>query len=70
MDLRGRSDLFGHELRVTETGFADEIASAASLIMGQANEGQPVVLVRGLRWADAAKPGASLLRTPEEDLFR
>ena len=70
MDLRGRSDLFGHELRVTETGFADEIASAASLIMGQANEGQPVVLVRGLCWADAAKPGASLLRTPEEDLFR
>jgi coenzyme F420-0:L-glutamate ligase / coenzyme F420-1:gamma-L-glutamate ligase len=38
--------------------------------MGQANEGQPVVLVRGLCWADAAKPGASLLRTPEEDLFR
>jgi coenzyme F420-0:L-glutamate ligase/coenzyme F420-1:gamma-L-glutamate ligase len=70
MDLRGRPDLFGHELRVTETGFADEIASAASLIMGQANEGQPVVLVRGLCWADAAKPGASLLRTPEEDLFR
>jgi coenzyme F420-0:L-glutamate ligase/coenzyme F420-1:gamma-L-glutamate ligase len=70
MDLRGRNDLFGHELRVTETGFADEIASAASLIMGQANEGQPVVLVRGLCWADAAKPGASLLRTPEEDLFR
>ena len=48
MDLRGRSDLFGHELRVTETGFADEIASAASLIMGQADEAQPVVLVRGL----------------------
>ena len=70
MDLRGRSDLFGHELRVTETGFADEIASAASLIMGQANEGQPVVLVRGLSWAGAATPGASLLRTPEEDLFR
>jgi len=70
MDLRGRSDLFGHELRVTETGFADEIASAASLIMGQANEAQPVVLVRGLSWADAPTPGASLIRTPEEDLFR
>ena len=70
MDLRGRSDLFGHELRVTETGFADEIASAASLIMGQANEAQPVVLVRGLSWADAPTPGASLIRTPEEDLFQ
>jgi coenzyme F420-0:L-glutamate ligase / coenzyme F420-1:gamma-L-glutamate ligase len=70
MDLRGRSDLFGHELRVTETGFADEIASAASLIMGQADEAQPVVLVRGLSWAGAAAPGASLIRTSEEDLFR
>src|SRR5262249_4767824 len=38
MDLRGRPDLFGHELRVTQTGFADEIASAASLLMGQADE--------------------------------
>jgi coenzyme F420-0:L-glutamate ligase / coenzyme F420-1:gamma-L-glutamate ligase len=70
MDLRGRSDLFGHELRVTETGFADEIASAASLIMGQADEAQPVVLVRGLSWSGAAAPGASLIRTPDEDLFR
>ena len=70
MDLRGRSDLFGHELRVTETGFADEIASAASLIMGQANEGQPVVLVRGLSWTGAPTAGGSLIRTPDEDLFR
>jgi coenzyme F420-0:L-glutamate ligase/coenzyme F420-1:gamma-L-glutamate ligase len=69
-DLRGRSDLFGHELRVTETGFADEIASAASLIMGQADEAQPVVLVRGLSWPDAPTPGATLVRRPDEDLFR
>ena len=70
MDLRGRSDLFGHELRVTETGFADEIASAASLIMGQADEAQPVVLVCGLSWTGAATPGGSLIRPPDEDLFR
>ena len=50
MDLRGRPDLFGHRLRVTQTAFADEIACAASLIMGQANEGRPAVLVRGLSW--------------------
>ncbi|MGZ3363043.1 MAG: coenzyme F420-0:L-glutamate ligase, partial [Xanthobacteraceae bacterium] len=62
--------LFGHELRVTETGFADEIASAASLIMGQADEAQPVVLVRGLSWPDAPTPGATLVRRPDEDLFR
>ena len=70
MDLRGRSDLFGHELRVTETGFADEIASAASLIMGQADEAQPVVMVRGLSWTGAVTPGGSLIRPPDEDLFR
>jgi coenzyme F420-0:L-glutamate ligase/coenzyme F420-1:gamma-L-glutamate ligase len=70
MDLRGRSDLFGHELRVTETGFADEIASAASLIMGQADEAQPVVLVRGLSWTGASTTGESLIRPPDEDLFR
>jgi coenzyme F420-0:L-glutamate ligase / coenzyme F420-1:gamma-L-glutamate ligase len=70
LDLRGRADLFGRELQVTETGFADEIAAAASLLMGQANESQPVVLVRGLAWTEAAAPAAALLRAPSEDLFR
>src|SRR6266566_3473694 len=60
MDLRGRPDLFGHELRVTQTGFADEIASAASLIMGQGDEGRPTVLVRGLTWSGAPSPAAAL----------
>jgi len=68
--LRGRSDLFGHELRVTQTGFADEIASAASLIMGQADEARPMVLVRGLSWSGAPLPAAALIRSAEEDLFR
>jgi coenzyme F420-0:L-glutamate ligase/coenzyme F420-1:gamma-L-glutamate ligase len=70
MDLRGRPDLFGHELRVTETGFADEIASAASLLMGQAAEATPAVLVSGLSWSGASMPANALLRPPEEDLFR
>jgi coenzyme F420-0:L-glutamate ligase/coenzyme F420-1:gamma-L-glutamate ligase len=70
MDLRGCPDLFGHELRVTQTGFADEIASAASLIMGQADEGRPMVLVRGLSWSEAPSPAAALIRSAEEDLFR
>jgi coenzyme F420-0:L-glutamate ligase/coenzyme F420-1:gamma-L-glutamate ligase len=70
VDMRGRPDLFGHELRVTETGFADEIASAASLLMGQADEGRPMVLVRGLSWSGPPSPGASLIRPAEEDLFR
>lgn len=70
MDLRGRPDLFGHELRVTETGFADEIASAASLLMGQADEATPAVLVSGLSWSAPSMPASALLRPPEEDLFR
>jgi coenzyme F420-0:L-glutamate ligase/coenzyme F420-1:gamma-L-glutamate ligase len=70
MDMRGRPDLFGHELRVTQTGFADEVASAASLLMGQANEALPVVLVRGLAWDAPATPAAALIRAADEDLFR
>jgi coenzyme F420-0:L-glutamate ligase / coenzyme F420-1:gamma-L-glutamate ligase len=70
MDLRGRPDLFGHELRVTQTGFADEIASAASLLMGQAAEATPAVLVSGLSWSAPSMPANALLRPPEEDLFR
>jgi coenzyme F420-0:L-glutamate ligase / coenzyme F420-1:gamma-L-glutamate ligase len=69
-DLRGRPDLHGRELRVSETGFADEIAAAATLVMGQADEGRPVVVVRGLDWREQAAPGASLLRPEAEDLFR
>jgi coenzyme F420-0:L-glutamate ligase / coenzyme F420-1:gamma-L-glutamate ligase len=70
LDLRGRRDLFGQELRVTQTGFADEIASAASLLMGQANEALPAVLVRGLSWQQPPAPASALIRPAEEDLFR
>jgi coenzyme F420-0:L-glutamate ligase/coenzyme F420-1:gamma-L-glutamate ligase len=70
MDLRGQPDLYGRELRVTETGFADEIAAAASLLMGQGNEGIPAVLLRGLSWFAAALPAAQLIRPADEDLFR
>ena len=70
MDLRGRPDLFGHELRVTETGFADEIASAASLLMGQAAEATPAVLVSGLSWSAPSMPASALVRPTEVDLFR
>ena len=70
MDLRGRPDLFGHELRVTQTAFADEVACAASLLMGQADEGRPAVLVRGLSWSGAPSPAVVLIRPEQEDLFR
>ena len=70
LDLRGKPDMFGHALRVTQTGFADEIAGAASLVMGQADEARPVVLLRGLAWAGADAPAATLIRAADEDLFR
>jgi coenzyme F420-0:L-glutamate ligase/coenzyme F420-1:gamma-L-glutamate ligase len=70
IDLRGQPDLFGRELLVTETGFADEIAAAAGLLMGQADEGVPMVLVRGLGWSAPEVPAAALIRPAEHDLFR
>jgi coenzyme F420-0:L-glutamate ligase / coenzyme F420-1:gamma-L-glutamate ligase len=70
IDWRGHPDLFGRKLEVTETGFADEIAAAASLVQGQADEATPIVLVRGLSWVAPDAPAAALVRPPEHDLFR
>src|SRR3984885_7919997 len=70
IDWRGHPDLFGRPLEVTETGFADEIAAAASLVMGQADEAIPIVLVRGLHWTAPEANVAELVRPPEHDLFR
>jgi coenzyme F420-0:L-glutamate ligase / coenzyme F420-1:gamma-L-glutamate ligase len=70
IDLRGRSDLFGRKLEVSVIGFADEVAAAASLVMGQADEAGPVVLIRGLRWSVPESTAASIIRSPNEDLFR
>jgi len=70
IDLRGRPDLFGRTLEVSIIGFADEIAAAASLLMGQADEARPVVLVRGLDWSLPATNAHELVRPENEDLFR
>jgi coenzyme F420-0:L-glutamate ligase / coenzyme F420-1:gamma-L-glutamate ligase len=70
IDLRGRPDLFGRTLEFSVVGFADEIAAAASLVMGQADEATPVVLLRGLRWSAPASTAASIIRPANEDLFR
>jgi len=70
IDLRGRPDLFGRKLEVSVVGFADEIAAAASLLMGQADEALPAVLIRGLRWSAPESTAASIIRSPSEDLFR
>jgi coenzyme F420-0:L-glutamate ligase / coenzyme F420-1:gamma-L-glutamate ligase len=70
IDWRGHPDLFGRALEVTETGFADEIAAAASLVMGQADEAVPMALVRGLHWDAPEADAGALVRPPEHDLFR
>jgi coenzyme F420-0:L-glutamate ligase/coenzyme F420-1:gamma-L-glutamate ligase len=66
----GVPDLFGRTLRVTEVAVADEIAAGASLLMGQAGEGLPVVLVRGLKLSGPDLPVAALLRPKHRDMFR
>jgi len=69
-DLRGKPDMFGRTLRVTEVGLADEVAAAASLLMGQADEALPIVIVRGLALEEVGTPAAVLIRSPDEDLFK
>lgn len=68
-DIRGARDLFGRELKVSTVAHADEVASAASLLMGQGSEGRPVVLIRGLA-PSPHRPASSLIRPLEDDLFR
>ncbi len=70
VDLRGRPDLFGFRLRITQVGAADELAAAASLVMGQAAEGTPVVHVRGFPYPLREGKLGELLRPKEQDLFR
>jgi len=69
-DLRGKPDLFGFTLRITQVGVADELAAAASLTMGQAAEGTPIVHVRGFPYPLREGSLKELMRPKEEDLFR
>ena len=70
LDLRGRHDLNARPLESSELGLADEIAAAASVAMGQANEGRPIVLVRGLPVMGESGTAADLIRPLHMDLFR
>lgn len=69
-DRRGETDLFGYKIRVKRTAIADELASAAELVMGQTNEAVPVAIIRGYSYPKSEKANAKkLTRPPEEDLF-
>jgi coenzyme F420-0:L-glutamate ligase/coenzyme F420-1:gamma-L-glutamate ligase len=70
IDLRGEPDLFGYKLRITQLAAADELAGAASLVMGQASEGNPVVHVRNFPYSLRESKLRELIRPKEQDLFR
>ncbi len=70
-DLRGQSDMFGRTLQVSEVAVADSIAATAVLVMGEAAEGTPLVLVRGAgAGTDTGQSARDALRPAKEDLFR
>jgi coenzyme F420-0:L-glutamate ligase/coenzyme F420-1:gamma-L-glutamate ligase len=70
-DRRGEKDLFGYTLKIKQTAIADELASAAELVIGQANEGIPAAIIRGYRYQTDENAGTiSLTRAKEKDLFR
>jgi coenzyme F420-0:L-glutamate ligase/coenzyme F420-1:gamma-L-glutamate ligase len=69
-DWRGRKDLFGYTLQHTEVGLADQIASAATLLLGQAAESIPAVLARGAPFEQREGSARELIRRKEMDLFR
>jgi coenzyme F420-0:L-glutamate ligase/coenzyme F420-1:gamma-L-glutamate ligase len=70
VDMRGKQDLFGYELRVTQIAVVDELAAGASLMMGQADEATPVVHVRGFPYALREGSFKELPRNKNNDLFR
>jgi coenzyme F420-0:L-glutamate ligase / coenzyme F420-1:gamma-L-glutamate ligase len=69
-DLRGGLDREGRSLQMTQVAVADALAAVAGLAMGEAAEGMPVVHVRGLDISGPLSDGQSLIRPPNEDLFR
>ncbi len=69
-DLRGSRDLYGRTLEITQIAYADLVASAAHLLCGEADEGLPVVVLRGLDVHGEPGCAADLIRSPEHDLYR
>jgi coenzyme F420-0:L-glutamate ligase / coenzyme F420-1:gamma-L-glutamate ligase len=69
-DWRGREDMFGYKLQHTEIGLADMVASAATLLMGQAAEAVPAALLRGLSFSQRDGSAREITRPPHMDLYR
>jgi coenzyme F420-0:L-glutamate ligase/coenzyme F420-1:gamma-L-glutamate ligase len=70
LDLRGKPDLFDYALQITQVGLADELAAAASALMGQADEGRPIIHLRGVPYPFRDGNAQELIRSKDLDLFR
>lgn len=70
VDRRGTKDRYGYQLKATEIGTLDELAATGSIIMGQADEGRPVVVIRGFPYSLQESNFSEILRNESEDLFR
>lgn len=68
-DLRGRQDLYGRTLEVSQEAYADLVASAAHLLCGEADEGYPVILMRGIDVSPPHGTATDMNRLPENDLY-
>jgi coenzyme F420-0:L-glutamate ligase/coenzyme F420-1:gamma-L-glutamate ligase len=69
-DRRGEKDLFGYTIRIKRTAIADELSSAAELVMGQTNEAVPAAIIRGYNYPKSESANAKvLIRSPKEDMF-
>jgi coenzyme F420-0:L-glutamate ligase/coenzyme F420-1:gamma-L-glutamate ligase len=66
----GEKDLYGRPLEITEVAVADELAAAASFVMGQGDEALPLVLIRGAKLRPSANGSGALIRDREKDMFR
>ena len=71
IDLKGDEDMFGNKLKGTEIATADELASAAGLLMGQSDEGIPVVVIKGFNRSSYQINNAfDLIVNENDDLYR
>ena len=71
IDLKGKEDMYGNKLKGTEVAVADELASASGLLMGQANEMKPVILVKGFNKSSYKVNNAfNLIVSENDDLYR
>jgi coenzyme F420-0:L-glutamate ligase / coenzyme F420-1:gamma-L-glutamate ligase len=70
VNLRGKADLYGRPLYVTEVALADALSAAAGVLMGEADEGTPAVVIAGVDWPGPDLEASALIRPLDEDLFQ